>query len=46
VQLGKVLARGFIAHFRAMREDPDYDGSQADPIGWAMLRAAGLTKTL
>ncbi len=42
VQLGKVLAKAFIAHFRERRKDPNYSGAAEDPVGWAMLQAAGL----
>ena len=42
VQLGKVLANQFIAHFRAKAKDPSYSGARADPTGWAMMKAAGL----
>ena len=43
VQLGKVLARQFTAHFEAMDADTDYSGAADDPTGWAMMEAAGLT---
>lgn len=42
VQLGKVLADRFIAHLNARNEDPNYCGAEGDPVGWAMLRAAGI----
>ena len=42
VQLGKKLANGFLAHFAAQRENFLYNGSEADPRGWALLEAAGL----
>ena len=42
VQLGKVLAKQFTAHFEANASDASYDGADTDPTGWAMMKAAGL----
>ena len=42
VQLGKKLANGLLAHFSARRENFLYNGSEPDPRGWALLKAAGL----
>ncbi|MFZ5762858.1 MAG: glucose-6-phosphate isomerase [Thermodesulfobacteriota bacterium] len=43
VQLGKKLANGLLAHFSSRRVDFLYNGSESDPLGWALLEAAGLT---
>ncbi len=42
VQLGKVLANRLLGHFSGRRKDPSYDGSGKDPLGWAILAAAGM----
>ncbi|MEW6595369.1 MAG: glucose-6-phosphate isomerase [Thermodesulfobacteriota bacterium] len=42
VQLGKKLASGLLAHFSAQRTNFLYNGSGSDPLGWALLQAAGL----
>jgi len=42
VQLGKVLADQFIDHFREKAACPAYSGAATDPVGWAMMEAAGL----
>jgi glucose-6-phosphate isomerase len=42
VQLGKRLADQFIDHFRAAAVAPCYSGDEKDPIGWEMMRSAGL----
>ena len=43
VQLGKVLANRLLGHFIEERNGTDIDET-ADPIGWAFMRAAGLTR--
>jgi len=42
VQLGKKLATGLLAHFSAQRDNFLYNGAKSDPLGWALLEAAGL----
>jgi len=42
VQLGKLLANQFIDHFRAKSVDANYSGAGTDPVGWAMMKSAGL----
>ena len=41
VQLGKVLATRLLAHMVSNREAAGPDRSE-DPLGWAMLEAAGV----
>jgi len=45
VQLGKVLANRLLGHFGGLREDANYDASGTDPLGWAMLVAAGMVRS-
>ncbi|MBU0729830.1 MAG: glucose-6-phosphate isomerase [Proteobacteria bacterium] len=42
VQLGKVLANRLLDHFSGLRQDQDYNGEEDDPLGWAMMKAAGV----
>ena len=42
VQLGKVLANRLLTHMASKRRDTSYDGAATDPLGWALLAAAGL----
>ena len=42
VQLGKVLANRLLAHMAGRSKDPNYDGSETDRAGWALLKAAGM----
>jgi glucose-6-phosphate isomerase len=43
VQLGKVLARRLLEHCREQKSGKTA-AEEADPLGWAMLRAAGLIR--
>lgn len=42
VQLGKVLATRLLGHFAGKRDASNHDGGTDDPVGRAMLAAAGL----
>ncbi len=42
VQLGKTLAGRLLAHLAGRRRETGHDGAAADPLGWALLTAAGL----
>ena len=42
VQLGKLLANRLLDHMISCHADPAYNGSEQDPLGWALLTAAGM----
>ncbi|MEN8257717.1 MAG: glucose-6-phosphate isomerase [Thermodesulfobacteriota bacterium] len=44
VQLGKTLATRLLDHMAAQKEDDNYDGSSTDELGWALMKATGLTR--
>ncbi|MGQ9609807.1 MAG: glucose-6-phosphate isomerase [bacterium] len=42
VELGKKLAKQLIEHYKAYSIDRNYTGEYTDPVGWAMMKNAGL----
>jgi glucose-6-phosphate isomerase len=44
VQLGKLLANQLLDHFQKMGQDKNYQAEDGDDPGWALLKAAGVTK--
>lgn len=44
VQLGKILANRLLEHFASLKQDNSYDGEAKDPMGWALLKTAGVVK--